>query len=109
LEGLTRGLVADQIQQVKARLDPRAATTAPDSLFASYGTRAWEYTTPGDLSPGGSGPNSSEQLLIPENIKKARFDLYLVLYDGSYGTHNGPYAFKLLDSAGTWVEQELNK
>ena len=26
--------------------------------------------------------------LIPDNIQKARFNLYLVLYDGSLGVHN---------------------
>ena len=109
LVGLLHGFVADEIQQVKARLDSWAATQAPGSLYAAYGTRAWEYTTPGDLSPGGSGPTTAEQALIPDNIKKARFDLYLVLYDGSYGVHNGPYAFTLLESARNWVEQELNK
>jgi hypothetical protein len=109
LVGLIHGFVSGQIQQVKAMLDTWAATKAPGLLYATYGTRAWEYTTPGDLSPGGSGPSSAEQALIPDNIKKARFDLYLVLYDGSYGVHNGPYAFTLLESAGTWVEHELNK
>jgi Cytochrome c554 and c-prime len=105
---LVSGFVSNQIQQVKALLDTWAATKAPGSLYATYGTRAWEYTTPGDLSPGGSGPSTSEQALIPDNIKKARFDLYLVLYDGSYGVHNGPYASTLLESARNWVQQELN-
>jgi hypothetical protein len=109
LVGLIRGFVTNQIQQVKARLDTWAATKAPGSLYATYGTRAWEYTTPGDLSPGGSGPSTAEQALIPDNIKKARFDLYLVLYDGSYGVHNGPYALTLLESARNWVQQEINK
>jgi hypothetical protein len=109
LVGLIRGFVTNQIQQVKAGLDTWAATKATGSLYAKYGTRAWEFTTPGDLSPGGPGPSTAEQALIPDNIKKARFDLYLVLYDGSYGVHNGPYAFTLLASARDWVQQELNK
>lgn len=109
LVGVVHRLVATQIQQVKGRLDTWAATKAPGSLYATYGTRAWEYTNPGDLSPGGPGPSDAEQALIPDNIKKARFDLYLVLYDGSYGTHNGPHAFTLLESASNWVEQELNR
>jgi len=108
LKDLVRTYITMEIQQVKSDLDSWAATKAPGSLYANYGTRAWEYTTPGDLSPGGSGPNSTEQATIPDNIKKARFDLYLVLYDGSYGVHNGPYAFTLLESARNWVEQELN-
>jgi hypothetical protein len=37
----------------------------------------------------------------------ARFDLYLVLYDGSYGVHNGPYDIELLEAAQRWIESEL--
>jgi hypothetical protein len=47
--------------------------------------------------------------LVPVNIQKARFNLYLVLYDGSYGVHNAPFAVTLLDTAQTWVEQELGQ
>ena len=56
-----------------------------------------------------TGRPQRNKLQIPDNIKKARFNLYLVLYDGSYGVHNGPYAFTLLDSARNWVQEELNK
>ena len=98
-----------EIQRVKAWLDMWAATKAPAALWAKYGMRAWEYSTPGELSPGGSGPTSSEQAQIPDAIKKARFNLYLVLNDGSYGVHNGPYSVKLLDIAEDWVLGELSK
>jgi hypothetical protein len=103
------GIVSNQIQQVKSALDTWAATKAPPALYAIYGTRAWEYTDPGDLSSGGPGPSAAEQSLIPDNIRKARFNLYLVLYDGSGGTHNRPHALTLLDSAQSWVEEELNE
>jgi len=103
------GIVSNHIQQVKNSLDTWAATKAPPSLYATYGTRAWEYTTPGDLSPGGPGPTADEQALIPDNIKRARFNLYLVLYDGSFGTHNTPHALTLLESAQNWVQEELNE
>ncbi|MBI4325404.1 MAG: hypothetical protein HY674_09085 [Chloroflexi bacterium] len=105
----TTTAVSNQIQQVKAALNFWAASKAPASLRAQYGTRAWEYTAPGDLSPGGPGPTSDEQAAIPVNIQKARFNLYLVLYDGSYGAHNGPYAIALLDTAYNRVLEELNK
>lgn len=101
--------IADQIDVIKSELDQWAATKAPASLWTKYGTRAWEYTTPGDLSPGGPGPSSTEQSLIPVNIQKARYDLYLVLYDGSYGVHNGEYAAELLNTAQDWVEAALNQ
>jgi hypothetical protein len=111
-EGLvqfTTTAISNQVQQVKGMLDLWALTKAPEPIRTKYGARAWEYTTPGDLSPGGPGPNSTEQALIPVNIQKARFDLYLVLYDGSFGVHNGPFSVTLLDTAQTWVQAELNQ
>jgi len=103
-----QGSISNQIQQIKAELDLWGMTKAPASLQTKYGAFAWEYTTPGDLSPGGPGPNASEQGLIPVNIQKARFNLYLSLYDGSYGVHNVFYVSTLLDTAQTWVEDALN-
>ena len=35
--------------------------------------------------------------------------VYLVLYDGSFGVHNGPYSISLLDAAENWIREELNK
>jgi hypothetical protein len=101
-------LVAGQIRTVQASLDQWATNMAPAILgTAQYGTRAWEYTNPGELSPGGPGPNATQQDLIPVNIRKARFNLYLALYDGSFGVHNGPYTVELLQTALDWVNQEL--
>ncbi|HEU5395575.1 MAG TPA: hypothetical protein VFV81_00310, partial [Verrucomicrobiae bacterium] len=56
-----------------------------------------------------TGPNAAGQSLIPDNIKKARFDLYLVVNDGSQGAHNPSFALGLLESAQSFVIQELNK
>jgi hypothetical protein len=109
LVSLVRTIVSGQIQQIKGMLDNWATNQAPAALTSKYGKWSWEYTNPGDLSPGGSGPVTADQALIPDNIKKARFNLYLVLYDGSFGTHNGPYALTLLDSARNWVQTELNQ
>lgn len=104
-----REFFLDQMQEVKAKLDQWALTKAPDVLRTNYGVRSWEYTVPGDWSSGGPGPTTAQQALIPDNIKKARFNLYLVLYDGSYGLHNGPYSLTLLDAARDWVQLELNQ
>jgi hypothetical protein len=102
------GLITNQIQAVQASLNQWAITKAPAILgTARYGTRAWEYTVPGWLSPGGPGPTSTLQALIPVNIRKARFNLYLVLYDGSLGVHNPLYSVTLLDTAQNWVDQAL--
>lgn len=109
LAGFVQGIVTNSMQATKASLDRWATTKAPDSLRTRYGVLAWEYTNPGDLSTGGPGPNTAEQALIPTNIKKARFNLYLTLYDGSYGVHNPLYTLDILNAAQTWVQQELSK
>jgi hypothetical protein len=87
---------------------------------------AWEYTNPGGLiwktnSSGGvvgwvqvddvsfRGPPSESQALIPDTIKKARFNLYLVLNDGSDGTHNPYLTIDLLAAAAAWVQSELDE
>ncbi|MBI5385641.1 MAG: hypothetical protein HZA90_13265 [Verrucomicrobia bacterium] len=101
--------VSNRVQRVKSWLDVWATTKAPASLRAKYGAKAWEYTAAGTLSERGSGPDSAEQALIPVNIRKARFNLYLVHYDGSSGIHNGPYAITLLDAANNWIQAELNR
>ena len=100
-------VIGPRINALHASLDLWATNKAPASLSAKYGTRAWEYTSPGALSAGGSGPTTAEQAEIPVNIKKARFNLYLVLYDGSMGVHNGSFGVTLLDTAQAWVDQEL--
>jgi hypothetical protein len=102
------GFITNQIQSVQASLNQWAITKAPAILgTAQYGTRAWEYTKPGSLSPGGPGPTATLQARIPVNIQKARFNLYLVLYDGSVGVHNPLYSLTLLDTAQNWVDQAL--
>jgi hypothetical protein len=98
---------SNEIQVLKAGLDQWAASKAPAALREKYGSRAWEYTTPGDLSPGGSGPTTEEQKLIPNTIKKARFNLYIVLYDGSFGVHNADYSGALLRDAEAWLQQAM--
>jgi hypothetical protein len=105
----TTTAISNQVQTIKAALDLWGMTKAPDVLRTNYGALAWEYSTPGDLSSGGPGPTSSQQALVPINIQKARFNLYIVNNDGSFGVHNGPFAVTLLDAAQGWVEQELNR
>jgi hypothetical protein len=100
---------ASQVQEVKSYLDLWATTKAPAALRTKYGARAWEYTTPGELSGGTAGPSSSEQSQIPDNIKRARFNLYIVNNDGSFGIHNGPLAVSLLEAAANWIQVELDK
>ncbi len=111
LEFVTTGPVgvSNQIQGIKFDLDYWATNKAPASLMAKYGTLAWEYTTPGGLSSGGPGPDATEQTQIPENIRKARFNLYVVQNDGSFGIHNPDQAITLLAAAEDWIEEELDQ
>jgi hypothetical protein len=86
------------------------ATT--NSWASKYEELGWEYTTPGDVSnPSGSttivGPNATEQAQIPQGIKDARFNLYLIAHDKSLGIHNAPYTRYLLQVAQQKVNDEL--
>ena len=68
---------------MKVDLDSWATNTGPAGVD-QLRHAAWEYTNPGALSSGGPGPtNAALQALIPVNIQKARFNLYLVYNDGS--------------------------
>lgn len=97
--------VTNRISQVKSNLD-LWATTKGAALGLTNGLANWEYTSNGELSTRG-GPPTAQQALIPSTIKQARFNLYLVRYDGSLGTHNGTYARFLLDVAQTNVLNAL--
>jgi cytochrome c553 len=108
LISFTTNAITFQIQRDKAALDFWAASKAPPAL-QKYGARAWEYSHPGTLSAAGPAPTTAEQALIPASIQKARFNLYLILNEGSFGVHNGPYAVDLLDRAYDMVLEELAK
>jgi hypothetical protein len=109
LAQLAQTTVSNQIQQLKIDLDYWAANKAPAALWSKYGSLAWEYTTPGQLSSGGPGPDAAEQALISTNIQKARFNVYVVLSDGSLGVHNALFSENLLDTAEDWIEEELSQ
>jgi hypothetical protein len=102
-------VIKARIETVVGNLNNWATNKSPAVLRTNYGALAWEYTTPGELSSGTNAPPTALQSQIPDNIKKARFNLYVVQNDGSFGVHNPLYSVTLLDSALTWVQQELNK
>jgi len=102
----------------------RWAARQTNSLLAASNMVAWEYTTPGGLSwrtnSSGyvtdwslenpvtfTGPKTAGQALIPDQVKRARFNMYLVLSDGSFGVHNPTLALNLLNAAQIWMEQVL--
>jgi len=87
-------------------LDTWGALYAPPDL-STYDV-PWEYARAGDLSPSGAtSPPSTLQGQIPDQIKKARFNLYIVNYDGSLGTHNPWHALDLLDYAQDLVLETM--
>jgi hypothetical protein len=109
----TQSNIKSRIQEVKSLLDDWATTHALEPLRDKYGALAWEFNNPGEISnPTGDsslrGPTTAEQSGIPDEIKKARFLLYLVTYDGSYGLHNGRYARSLLDQAKSLISLASN-
>ncbi len=78
------------------------------NAYTNYMQNGWEYTTPGSLgSTNYRGPSSADQLKIPDGIKQARFDLYEVLGDGSWGIHNLTYISRLLSDATNKVNSAL--
>ena len=108
--GFLKQVVVSMSAEVKKGLDEWAATKSPAEI-RSHGTLAWEYETAGQLSNAdgtGHGPAHDEQKYIPVGIQRARFNLYLVANDGSFGVHNGPFAITLLQAAQGWVNAELN-
>jgi formate-dependent nitrite reductase cytochrome c552 subunit len=56
----------------------------------------WEYVSNG-------GPATAQQNQIPENVRKARFIYYYVLYDGSLGVHNPEYTRIMLTGAEAFL------
>jgi len=114
--------ISNEVTTVIVLLNNWAATKG--SALQTNGVVAWEYTTPGGLilqtnslgyatgwiqsdQVNYSGPDAAGQALIPDNIKKARFNLYLVVNDGSLGAHNWVFALNLLSAAENMIYQEL--
>lgn len=121
--GQSASTISNNVSLLIYELNLWAATEAPPALQTN-GAVIWEYTTPGGLvwqtnsmgyvtgwtqldEVNFSGPDASGQALIPDAIKQARFNLYLVLNDGSFGAHNLTFALNLLYTAQILVEQEL--
>ena len=102
----TTNAVLYQIERDKAALDFWAMIKAPASL-QKYGAKAWEYANAGPLSGAGPSPTIAEQRLIPDAIQRARYNLYLVFNEGSFGVHNGPYTTDLLFAAYDLILNEL--
>jgi hypothetical protein len=106
--------IEESMTRLKASLDQWALTKSPEGLRGQYKELTWEYNTPGHLSNPAEdskivGPKATEQTTIPDGIKQARFNLYLIYQDKSKGIHNAPYARHLLKVADDAVKAELAK
>ena len=99
LVDFTQYAISNRIWEVKSELDLWGTTKAPLALRTNYGALSWEYSTPGGLSSGTKAPTTAEQAQIPDRIKKARYNVYMVYHDGSFGVHNGVHSVNLLDAA----------
>jgi hypothetical protein len=120
--GWTHEEIGNRIAEVKGLLDTWGAMEAPaiTNAFIPYGPYAWEYASAGQLSnPGGTntfpgttnlivGPPTALQARIPDGIKQARFNLYLIEHDASKGVHNADYARYLLSVAEYLVNNEMD-
>ncbi len=104
--------IKDGIAKTVAALNQWAATKIPGldtpghtNYVAFYGNNdpargvPWEFTVAGQLSPGKVGPGVAGQNRTPAEIKQARFLIYLVEHDASYGVHNPTYARHLIRTA----------
>jgi hypothetical protein len=102
----------------------RWAARQTNALLTATNVVTWEYTTPGGLTwqtnsfgyvtswsldkpVNFTGPATAGQALIPDQVKRARFNMYLVLNDGSFGVHNPALAINLLNAAQIWMVQVL--
>ena len=54
-----------------------------------------------------TGLSTALQTNLPSRLKQARFNMYLVLNDGSFGVHNPTLALNLLNAAQIWMTQLL--
>jgi PKD repeat protein len=120
---------SNNMVRVVSLLNQWALTKATGPL-TNYAQMAWEFTSPGMLSspdathkvgppsafnpkvsavPGGDamGTNDNLQLQIPQDIRIARFDLYMAYNDQSKGVHNPAYVQALLDDAATRVGNQF--
>ena len=118
--------ISNSVVTLLTALNRWAALKAPPALQTNK-VVAWEYTTPGGLtwqtnSSGVvtnwtldkpvdfTGPNAAGQALLTTNfpnILRVRFNMYLVLNDGSFGVHNPALALDLLNAAEIWMAQAL--
>jgi len=102
----------NSISNVVVLLNQWAVSNGPalfGTNYPNYLQNAWEYTTPGALAGiTNGGPSTGDQPKLPNAIKQARFDVYMVQGDGSFGVHNPGYISFLLNDAKNKVTGQIN-
>jgi hypothetical protein len=97
----------NDIANVVALLNQWATNYGPALFGANYPKylqNGWEYNTIGALATiTNAGPTGADALKVPDLVKMARFNLYMVLNDGSLGAHNPKYVPYLIKNAETNV------
>jgi mono/diheme cytochrome c family protein len=97
----------NRIANVVALLNQWATSYGPSTFgtnYPKYLQNGWEYNTIGALaSITNAGPTGADALKVPDMIKQARFNLYMLLNDGSMGVHNPGYSSYLHSNAETNV------
>ena len=100
------------ISNVVILLNQWATNNGPALFGANYPNylqNGWEFTTPGSLATiTNPGPSKTDQPKLPDAIKQARFDLYMVQNDGSFGVHNPTYIPFLISDAANKVSGQIN-
>lgn len=79
--------IMSQLEALKSRLD-------------KWGN--WEFISNG--GPNDPSNTQDPQHMIPEEVKKARWNYYWVLNDGSKGVHNAKYARELIKTANALLD-----
>jgi PKD repeat protein len=104
---------SNSITSLVSLLNQWATNKAPALLGATDYSKSlensWEYSTKGELATGSkSGPVATNQVKLPDAIRKARYNLYMVYNDSSLGVHNPTYTKFLLADAETNVLSQLS-
>ena len=122
---------SNSMARVVSLLNQWATNMAPDILRTNYAQLAWEFPSPGAFGTKStnngvkytvgppsaykpalgaipSGTNDNLQLsTVPQDIRIARFSLYVIYEDQSLGVHNPTYVSSLLADAETRVMNQF--
>jgi hypothetical protein len=98
--------VVDLLKQWSTNVGPVLLGTTD---YNKHQENTWEFSTVGELATGTlPGPAATNQVKLPESIRQARFNLYMVAYDGSWGVHNTRLTPLLIRDAETKVLNQLS-